>query len=930
MGTSTDSRGASSVLATLLLTGIVAITVTASGAAYIDHSLDGTAAGHTVGQVDVSANDTTVDVVHLGGDGFDPETLEAVLKSDDDSVRVPFTDGTISGGGDFDPASTWRYDYGDALDGHLKKVYVVYAPKNDVLDVERFTNTTVPVTDDGGNVESGDGGDTGGVTAGALVDLAVNVSDRSEHSSGNAGKSIYWVTWNATTNASNVDHVTVELTGLGSKNTGASKSYQDEQTAHTASGGLCFADGDNTHQHGNTYAINVTAYNADGTAVGYWNTTDVVDGDDPATSEVVDVDASPSNKCDVGDDSDRDWSGFFDEFAVIDQSGPVNGNHAAYTVTYALSDEYDGQVKNITMDFLDRGEASGSPTWSATKNGEPETVVRAYSGSDVRRNASSDGATEIVYRDQSSVGNEHELVFRIYGADGSVLGERTISDVADGFDPDGNGVSLRDGQPLSNVTLVDFSGPDKGASYYVDYTANDSVATVSASFVDTDEGDRASYDTPTQSVPEDGTGRLAGDNPKGGTLGDGFNITVRAFDADGDLVDQYVLTDVADGRDTHDGRTVDTRHYITKVGLDDKSNEHADKTHYQVDYELMDSMLDSVVVFHNENTNETTKMDGGSNTKVNFVSDKGTYGDYYNVTVLAVNDGVVVDRHTLRDRSGEAPWGDGEQSSTDGESPKNVGNLEFAYIDTNGDWQYDKHVDEKVNNPKHGVKTTKGTLVIPPDVNADVWGGKTLSADGIYIGGSVTHSSKVGDLTLDANDGALWLDGGSVTGEKSGGVSLRGARLDASDASVSARGPITVDATGDISLTGSDVAITKDGDPLSVSSESGSISLADTAVSTGGSVEVTAATGIDLTSGTVSVKKASADVSLEGGAGDVDLTDATLSATRKGQSGSHQNDLTATVDSGYSVIVDGATFEDDDDKLDVEPDGASTDTSKTT
>ncbi|GGL37531.1 hypothetical protein GCM10009037_21370 [Halarchaeum grantii] len=145
----------SSVLATLLLTGIVAITVTASGAAYIDHSLDGSAAGHTVGQVDVSANDTTVDVVHLGGDSFDPDTLEAVLKSETDSVRVPFTDGTIDGGGDFDPASTWHYDYSDTLDGHLTKVYVVYTPKNDVLDVERFTNTTTPVTNDDSDVESG-------------------------------------------------------------------------------------------------------------------------------------------------------------------------------------------------------------------------------------------------------------------------------------------------------------------------------------------------------------------------------------------------------------------------------------------------------------------------------------------------------------------------------------------------------------------------------------------------------------------------------------------------------------------------------------------------------------------------------------------------------------------------------------------------------
>ncbi len=119
---------------------MVAIAVTASGAAVIDHSLDQSAAGHVVGQVDVGANASTVEVTHLGGDDFAPETLTAVLKSERDSVRVPFTNGTIDGDDRFVAGTTWRYDYAADLDGHLQKVYVVYTPKNDVLDVERFEN----------------------------------------------------------------------------------------------------------------------------------------------------------------------------------------------------------------------------------------------------------------------------------------------------------------------------------------------------------------------------------------------------------------------------------------------------------------------------------------------------------------------------------------------------------------------------------------------------------------------------------------------------------------------------------------------------------------------------------------------------------------------------------------------------------------------
>ncbi|QLC34941.1 hypothetical protein EFA46_011820 (plasmid) [Halarchaeum sp. CBA1220] len=506
MGTSTDSRGASSVLATLLLTGIVAITVTASGAAYIDHSLDGTAAGHTVGQVDVSANDTTVDVVHLGGDSFDPDTLEAVLKSENDSVRVPFTDGTIDGGGDFDPATTWHYDYSDALDGHLEKVYIVYTPKNDVLDVERFTNTTAPVADDGG-------GD---------ATLLVNVSDRTNNGPGNSGHAIYWI--EATANSpSDVDNITVEFTNLDAN--GNAPHNTGRVTIDGASGGACYV---NKHMEDDTLAINATAYASDGAVLGHRNVTDVADGSEPAGDDDVDTDAVPSGTCNTGD--------------------------------------------------------TGSP------------------------------------------------------------------------------------------------------------------------------------------------------------------------DA---------------------------------------------------------------------------------------VEDPG-----------------------------------------------------FAYIDANGDWKYNPSVKHekkvKTKQLEKDFSTKKGRLVIPESVSVTASKGTTLSADGLYLAGNITHpiSGDTSNIELNANSDTLWLDGATVTDEKSG---------------------------SDVVFTG------------------GRVSSSGTTLSADGAITITANDGhLDLVDSTVTVRKGGTDIVLEATGGDLDLTDTTLSSLKKDGKNAWNNDLTATVDSDYSVIVDGATFEDDDDKLDVEPDGASTDTAKTT
>ena len=131
-------------------------------------------------------------------------------------------------------------------------------------------------------------------------------------------------------------------------------------------------------------------------------------------------------------------------------------------------------------------------------------------------------------------------------------------------------------------------------------------------------------------------------------------------------------------------------------------------------------------------------------------------------------------------------------------------------------------------------------------------------------------------------------------------------------------GTVTIDGgAGDVVVDGVRVEARGDNHPLELTA-GGAVDVRDASVVAPGPVRL-AGSNVDASRALLHADNGTSDVVVEATGGDVRLTDATL----KGRSTtSPDNDLRATVPSGRTVYVDGATFVDANDALDVTPDGA--------
>ncbi|MDS0299409.1 hypothetical protein NDI76_11715 [Halogeometricum sp. S1BR25-6] len=229
--------------------------------------------------------------------------------------------------------------------------------------------------------------------------------------------------------------------------------------------------------------------------------------------------------------------------------------------------------------------------------------------------------------------------------------------------------------------------------------------------------------------------------------------------------------------------------------------------------------------------------------------------------------------------------GDGDGGGDDG---GNVDDPGFAYNDVDGDGSYDSTQDAKIPESELAdgqYDAGNDQLVIPAsssDISADsidFQGGQ-----GVYLAPDVTATAggATGKITIDGGDGDVIVAGATLT-----------ANGDNADASLSANGNIDV---------------------------------RDSTIAGHGDVRLSATGWVNASGATLHADKDQSDVILESSGDDIDLTGAVLKATRKDQSNtSPQNDVIARVPndpSQYTVFVDGATFVDEDDSLDVSPDGA--------
>ncbi|GAA0291815.1 hypothetical protein GCM10009066_02880 [Halarchaeum salinum] len=312
----------------------------------------------------------------------------------------------------------------------------------------------------------------------------------------------------------------------------------------------------------------------------------------------------------------------FLDVTLVDKSGP--NDRAAYDVQYALNASEAARTANVSVTIRD------------------ETTDDIQSYTDLAATA---GTHRVSYDSGGATGDPYAITVRAYDASGGVIGTSTVTDVADGIDSDGNGTVERTGEPLRNITLVDRTGPDDGAAYTVGYEAADAVANVTVALMSTANESRVSQ-TATLSATN---GCVTYHRSDSAGSGNRYVISLAARNTSGSVIDEYVLQDVADGRDTRDGFDPAERDAVQSVTLVDRSTQSGG-TQYTVSYETGGPAVDRVAVAfvdHEKGSASETRIYPGSGSAT---YEKYTYGDNYTIVVAALDaDGRVLDVQTLTD-----------------------------------------------------------------------------------------------------------------------------------------------------------------------------------------------------------------------------------------------------------------------------------------
>jgi flagellin-like protein len=127
-----DERGAAPVVGNLLLVGIVLIL----GAAVVLLSLpfvDGLQSKSPNVATDATVTDGEIRFVHKSGANLDSSNLEVVVETENETKRVPFSQGTVTGSeGSFTAGNRWRYCQ-VAEPGSSVETMLVHTESNSVL-----------------------------------------------------------------------------------------------------------------------------------------------------------------------------------------------------------------------------------------------------------------------------------------------------------------------------------------------------------------------------------------------------------------------------------------------------------------------------------------------------------------------------------------------------------------------------------------------------------------------------------------------------------------------------------------------------------------------------------------------------------------------------------------------------------------------------
>ncbi|MCO8265349.1 type IV pilin [Haloferax sp. AB510] len=340
----------------------------------------------------------------------------------------------------------------------------------------------------------------------------------------------------------------------------------------------------------------------------------------------------------------------------------TNSGGAGYRVDYDVAAGPDFDRVRVTFENLDSSWATQTVT---------ETNARGFATYDI-------GA---------GVGDRYRITVAALDAGGNVLDSRTISDVADGDNPDANtGLPETNDPKIRGAALIDLT--QEGAAYELNYNVTN-ASNLSEIRVEFDN-----LDAPSATAELSGTaprGTIAGYSAYDGTEGDDYEVVIRVFDEDGVLVDRRVISDVADGVDPagNDDLTRVSSPSFEGTIIDDLSMTQAD---YEASYNVTDRAEFGRVRLWVSNVDDSYaegiyESADPRNTIDDFAAEDngGTFGMTYRIRLQLLDaDGVVVDERIVTD---DADWTD--PSGNDGLS--RVGSPSFDSVSVSDNSQTNRN-----------------------------------------------------------------------------------------------------------------------------------------------------------------------------------------------------------------------------------------------
>lgn len=129
-----DDRAQSEVIGTILLVGVVVITVTTAGAFYLSNLSD----SETGPTTDFNATVTTssVNITHLGGDSIARDELTVIVRNNSNTQQFSVADGTLTNSDadeQFELGERWDTSSISLPAGETVRILVVHDPSNTLL-----------------------------------------------------------------------------------------------------------------------------------------------------------------------------------------------------------------------------------------------------------------------------------------------------------------------------------------------------------------------------------------------------------------------------------------------------------------------------------------------------------------------------------------------------------------------------------------------------------------------------------------------------------------------------------------------------------------------------------------------------------------------------------------------------------------------------